>query len=354
MEPLYLLGEPICKPGHREKHFAPVSQAELCLEVLRETQDFDTVAAKLREEYLAIAWSLTEMGIDFRIIHAHQNQIDKQVLGVCIQKLGCRGADFSEKYFPPSVIYPRDFAIVLPGVILVNSQVTQLFIKEKDNYKIIPSPYGEGGRVLTSDRTILVSERLCTEEGKSRPAKSRDLEKVTNAGIKVGLLPPPVTQILTSSGFTNRSCFNDHLDRVACLISGRNSTLHLVVDPKIYTAKWRGGKDIPWTPIRPEETLERLKSICEPLGIAVHKPKSLRVPYSLNLLQFPDGRVLMTEGDENVAEVISRIVGEEKLFKTPTPIRFYPVWDYAGIRCLVSEAPLPLFKQLSVPIVKQL
>ena len=96
-----------------------------------------------------------------------------------------------------------------------------------------------------------------------------------------------------------------------------------------------------------KETIEKIKLICQPLGIEVHHPKKMEVPYALNLIQFPDNRVLMTGGDESVAELINEIVGEENVFKTPTPIRYFPVWLYAGIRCLVSEAPEPLFKPVA-------
>jgi len=350
MEEFYLVGEPIFNPTPRKEFCAPVSQVDLCLEVLRETQDENEIIDRLREEFLAIILSLKQMGIDFRIVYAHEDKVDMKAIGICIQALGCRLAGFSEDYFPPYIIYPRDFATVLPGLILVNSKAGELKVSQKGGYKILSSPFGEGGRVLTSQKTMLVSERLVEEESHSRPVGSQDLKEIIQEGINVGTFPFPLAQMFSASKRTNRASINDHIDRVACLIQGRDKGLHLVVDPLIETAVWRGkNRDSLWTLRTPGETREKITGSCKPFGINVHYPKALKVPYSLNLIQFRDGRILMTGGDDEVEGLITEIVGEDKIFKTPIPIRFFPVWSYAGIRCLVSEAPVPLFKHINSP-----
>lgn len=347
MQQLYLVGEPFFRPEPKEEYYAPIGQLELCQKILKETQDKTLVLDRLRKEYLAIVWTLKQMEIDFRIIYAHGDQIDKKVLGVCTQELGCKLAGFDQGYFAPSVIYPRDFATVLPGLVLVNSEVVDLKVRGKDDYKILPSPYGEGGRVLFSEKTILITERLAIKEGHSRPVEPRDIAVFSEMGIKVGILPFPVSRSFSLSGPKNKSFGNDHIDRVACLIRGKERKLHLVVDPLIHTTDWKDYKHVRWMPRFPRESMEKIEHTCEAMGINVCYPKGLEVPYSLNLIQFPDSRVLMTGGDETVAEIIGEIVGKENLFKTPIPIRFFPVWAYAGIRCLVSEAPMILFKRLN-------
>ena len=346
MDGLYLVGEPIFKVPCREEYYAPVSTTALCREVLKETEDKNKVIDKLREEYLAIIWSLVDMDINFRIIYAHEKEIDQRTFGVCASYMKCRFASFSEGFFPPYVAYPRDFSVVLPGMLLVNYKVGELKIKEKDGCRIVGSPYGDGGRVLFSKDTVLVSERLVGKDDRSRAAESGDLEKIREEGIKVGMIPCPLVQIFLASGETDRLFFNDHLDRIACLIEGRDGNLHLVIDPNLFTANWKGENGIFWTPRSPEETLEVIKKVCNPLGIEVHCLKKLRVPYALNLIQFPDGQILMTGGDDFAAETIKGIVGWDMVFKTPVPIRFFPVFCYAGIHCLVSEAPLPLLKKI--------
>ncbi len=347
MEELYLVGEPIFNPTPREEFCAPVGQVDLCQEVLRETQDEDEIIDRLREEFLAIVFSLNQMGIDFRIVYAHKDEIDMGVIRACIQGFGCRLAGFSEDYFPPYIVYPCDFATVLPGLILVNSKACELRVSQKGDYKILSSPFGEGGRVLTSQKTMLVSERLIEEETHSRPVGPQDLEEIIQEGINVGTFPFPLAQTFSASKRSNEVFINDHIDRVGCLIQGKDEGLHLVVDPLIVTAVWNGkNRGSLWTPRTPEETRKKITDSCKPFGINVHYPKTLKVPYSLNLVQFRDGRILMTDGDDEVEGVITEVVGEAKIFKTPIPIRFFPVWSYAGIRCLVSEAPVPLFKHI--------
>jgi len=343
MEQLYLVGEPIFKPPSDKKRYALVSQVGLCQQVLRETQESNIVIRKLQQEYLAIIWSLKEIGISFRIIYSHEDKVDKQVLRTCIDDLGCRLVGFHPDYFPAAVAYPRDFVTVLPKLILVNSQIASVKVGQKDNYRILPSFYGEGGRVLVWEKTMLACERLVLEDKHSSEPKG--LREIRQTGIKIALLPLPLSITFSISGVEEIAFFNDHLDRVACLIQGKDGGLHLIVDPQIYTADWKGHKQDPsWIRRFPEDTIKRIKQVCEPLEIEVHCPKKLEIPYSLNLIQFPDGQVLMTSGDDSVAEVVSEIVGEDKIVKTPIPIRFFPVWTYAGIRCLVNEAPMPLLK----------
>jgi hypothetical protein len=335
MEILYLVGEPLFKPEEpRQEFIVPFGQAELCQKVLSDTQDQQIVLVHLREEYLAIVGSLKAMGIDFRIVYSHPEEIDKRVLMLCIEHLQCRLTGFDSKYRRSAVIYPRDFATVLPGLILVNSKAVRLEVSHKDDYCLVRSLYGEGGRVLTSGKTMLICERLAMEDG--HLVEPQGLEEIKRKGIRIGLLPLPACTTFSMSRVSNRFSFNDHIDRVACLLHGEDDGLHLVVDPQIHSVNWKGL-------CSPKETLERIRSACEPLGIVVHCPKKLEVPYSLNLVQFPDGRVLMTSGDESVAEVVIEIVGKEKAFGTPVPIRFLPVWAYAGIRCFTNGLPKTLF-----------
>jgi len=343
MEQLYLVGEPIFKPPFGKKHYAPVSQVDICQQVLRETQEPNIVLKRLQEEYLAIIWSLKKIGINFRIIYSHEDKIDKQVLGVCVEHVGCRLVGFHRDYFPPTVAYPRDFVTVLPELILVNSQIAGVKVREKDNCRILSSPYGEGGRALTREKTMLACERLVLEDKHSSEPKG--LQEIRQAGIKIALLPLPLSIAFSISGVEKRAFFNDHLDRIGCLIRGKDRGLHFVVDPQIYTADWKGYRQATsWVRRSPGDTIKRIKQDCEPLEIEVHCPKKLKVPYSLNLIQFLDSQVLMTSGDDSIVEVVSEIVGEDKIAQTPIPIRFFPVWAYAGIRCLVNKAPMPLLK----------
>jgi hypothetical protein len=170
----------------------------------------------------------------------------------------------------------------------------------------------------------------------------------TTHQIQVGILPPPLGCAVrkTKALYEYKPFFSDHLDRVGCLLEGRDGMLHLVVDPQMCSIEWFGGTTLPWKIRGPEETFEELKVICNKLHITLCSPSKLVVPYTLNLEQFSDGRVLMTSGDNEVKELIGGIVGEENIFETPLPIRFLPVYQNAGIRCLINKAPTPLLKHL--------
>lgn len=345
MKGWYMIGEPLFEPRPREEYLTIVNQVNICQKILRETQDQSTVLENLRQEYLAIVCALSEMGINFRIIYSHEDKVDKGLIALCIKYLGCKLAGIDGRCFPPSVIFPRDFATTLPRAILVNSDLFEVRVqKKRGSYNILFSPYGEGGRVLTCGRTMLVGEQLITKKGEV--AKPVGLRKIAKMNIQIGLFPLPLSVKFSATEIKNKISYNDHLDRMACLIRGKDENLHLVVAPKVYTADLEGDGKCSWIPRSPEDTAKKIKSTCGPLGIKVHFPEKIEVPYSLNLIQFPDGRILMTSGDKSVEKVIREIVGEDKIFKTPIPIRFFPVWAYGGIRCLVNKAPEPLFKNL--------
>ncbi len=338
---MYLLGDPlypwILKKKPKKKFLAPVSQLELCQAVLKETHDIQQILENLRQEYLAIAYALKIMGIDFRIIYSHRKETDMKVLGACIEILGCKLAGFPQTFSPDVVSYPRDLFTVLPNFILANLQRVKLGRKARNCREIISSPYGEGGRILVCGTTALVGEKLILE---NKPSQNPNTEELTRVGLKVGLFPIPLAGEFSVEGLEDRLLPNDHLDRVTCLIKGIDGKIHLVVDSQICTGKLENGK---WNPLTPEESLKRVNAVCEQLGISFHIANT-KVPYSLNLMQFHDGRVLMTKGDDAVEKVIAGIVGKENITTTEVPIRFLPVYTYAGIRCWINEMPTILFK----------
>lgn len=339
MEQWYLVGEPLLDPKFRENYLAPIGQVDICLKILKEVKSEEQALQILREEYLAIVYALREMGINFRIIYAHKDNIDLKTLGACVKLLGCRLVGFPPGFIPQAVIYPRDLFTVFPNFVLVNSEIVEVLTDAKGDYHIISSLYGEGGRVLASQRTILVPEGLNLKEGCT--IQTTGLDELEKLGIKTGLLPMPLAQSFSAQGREDEIISYDHLDRTFALLEDQKNNLHLLVDPLICTTQWQNSS---WAPHYPQESLETIRKRCEPLMIEVHCPRQIKVPYSLNFLQFPDKRVLMTAGDDSVEELVADIVGRKNVFKTPTPIKLLPIFQYAGIRCLLNEAPAPLFK----------
>lgn len=315
---------------------APAGQLELCWEVLRETQDSEAILENLSQEYFSIILGLMEMGIDFRITYCKGDKTYRKMLSASAGKLGLKLMGFPRNFPPHLVCYPRDMFTVLPGIILVNPEIGRLKIKERSGYRILSSPYGEGGRVLLCGKTMLLSNGLIFEDNCS--IHKTELTDFEQNGMKLGFFPLSMSGTFSLAGIGKNFFPSDHSDRVACLINGEDQKLHLVIDPNIFTVE---NTLITRTP---KESLEKIKIICQKLGIEVHCPRKIEVPYALNLIQFPDNRILMTSGDDSITAVIAEIVGEEKITQTEVPIRYFPVYTRAGIRCLVNKAPPPLFK----------
>ncbi|MFC1662985.1 hypothetical protein ACFL04_02325 [Patescibacteria group bacterium] len=230
-------------------------------------------------------------------------------------------------------------------MLLVNPEIAELLVEEKDGYRIFSSPWGIGGRVLHSGKSVLVSERIVETGGHSVSAAKASEDLINQ--LNVAFYPSPVVGTYTAEVIDNRPRFNDHIDRVGCLLRGRDGRLHHIADPHCCVIQWRGRSKTPcWYALPEFESVVLLRQRLRPLGIVDHAPDSLAVPYSLNLVQFPDGRVLMTSGDPATEMLVGDIVGADKVVTTPVPIRYFPVWKYAGIRCLVSEAPTPLMKSV--------
>lgn len=351
MEERYFLGEPSLRPKNNGGYFAPTGQLKICFDIIKETQDRDKVLDELRKEYVAIILTMKEMGVDFRIIYSHPRQADKNLISLCVGELGCKVERFTPNIPPCFTSFPRDFAVFLPGLILMNSSVVKFPEKKKENIRIISSPYGEGGRMLTCGNTALISKRILSEDGKT-PVKSRKPRELIQVGMEIGFFPPSLAAQFTAEGKLKRVAINDHIDRVTCLIEGEDGKFHLVVDPRIQTLNWKkfrkekNGK-VSYGTLSSEGTQKIINSLCERLGIEVHYPEKIEVPCSLNLIQFSAGKVLMTGGDESVAGLIDKIVGKENVFKTALPIRFFPAWRYGGIRCLVNELPDVIFKSIT-------
>jgi len=346
---MYLVGEPVCWDDcsglDREEFQVPVGQVNACLEVLTETPSTG-VADILRDEYLSIVQALVDMGIEFRIIYSHPDMVDEQMLAICHKAYRCKFCRFTPDFLPSTIMYPRDFCTVMPGIILFNPQV-QLLTERKDGYRLLSSPYGQGGRAWVAKSTMIVGERIIGEN-KSWRATEDDYGAIQEEGIQVGLVPPPIGTYIKREGLTDRFYPNDHLDRVGGMLVGKDGeSLHLVVDSQILTTDYvttsQGQEKVP---LDPATSIARIQATCDSLGVTLHIPSSpLTVPYVLNFVQFPDGRVLMTSGDAVAQQIVSSIAGKENVFTTRVPIRFLPVYTYAGIHCIVSEAPMPILKR---------
>jgi hypothetical protein len=296
--------------------------------------------SRLRAEYLAIIRALDTMDVPFRIVYAHPEIIDHEVLAELADRRS-KFARFNEGFFPSSVAFPRDFCSVLPGLILFNED-TRLKVTGSDGWEFRSSPFGQGGRMLAAQTTVVVSERLCREKEESEMVGDEELAAISRFGLTAVRCPAPVLARLDDNGRITATAVNDHVDRVAALIRDERGGLHLMIDPRVVTARFPDPAGQHCEPMGAEETVGILRERLDPLGIHVHRPPGLLNPYALNLLQFDDGRILMTEGDADLKEFLESLSGKGSVTTTDGPIRYMPTWLCGGIRCLVSEEPTPI------------
>jgi hypothetical protein len=343
---MYLLGEPVFKPAPRDKFLAPAGQANLCLRVFEESTDPDVVRQKLAEEYVAIAASLKTMGVDFRILFVHREDVEMPVIEVCVGHLGCRLGTLDPSFAHPMTMFPRDMSTNIPGVLLV-SENFRVSGSERNGWKIHVSPWGEGGRILSVPGYAVVSERISTGEKSSYAVDDQHTLILREAGLSVMTMPPPLVARMNMRGEMVGALFNDHVDRVGCLVQDPKGRPHLIVEPLIGGTRRSSSRNDgeEWEVIGADEMIALLKRSSRHGGIEFHLAPRLRVPYALNLFQHVDGRILMTGGESEVVSLLEEVAGRGSITETPVPIRYFPAWLQAGIRCLINEAPTPFLKK---------
>jgi len=279
---------------------------------------------------------LKQMGLDFRVAFSSEEGLDKLIVSVLTQVLDCRFVGFGPNVNRMATAFPCDFGTELPNAVLLSDAFGCLRSDFTKGVRSVTSPYGEAGRLLHADDIAFVAERVCLGTS-SRPADTSELASI---GMKVGLLPNLLAHFLEAGGDSVFTSTNDHLDRVAGMLKDPAGGKHLIIDPMY----WGGPAS---SPITPAAVREKIKQKCNRLGVTLHLPfeQTLSIPYSLNFVQFDDGRVMMTSGDEPLAKLIVEIVGDDKVVTTATPIFMYPTARFAGIRCLVGQVPTIFFKK---------
>lgn len=348
MEETIMLGAPsfgeVLNLSPEKEFFIPFGQSKICHDIIKATQNKAVIVERLATEYLSIVLALKEMGVNFYITYTDDVRIPSQMLDDFKDNLKCRLLILPKNFPPQFGCYPRDMLTILPKpkIVLLNQEISRKGISQKGEYFFISSLYGQGGRVLSRDNTMLVPKRLIIENTRTRCDKQ--LKVLLQRGVKIGQLPVPLGGICTLNKIEEKLFSNDHLDRVSNLMKGTDGALHLVLDPKICIIDEDKKGD--WIPLGPIESIVRITEYCEPLGIKVHYPYKTEVPYSVNFEQFSDGRILMTGGDKPMANIIEGIAGRKNVIQTKVPVKFTPVYNRAGIKCMLNEIPEPMIASL--------
>ena len=287
------------------------------------------LADALRTEYAAIAHALSSTGEDFVVVNLAKI-IDQGGDNVGMQNESlCLEPGFPEQLYT----FPRDAFMTVKRLFLTNAGPSVAMRINNAECTGLCSQFGEGGRVLGRRKTLLVAEALCINGEAALSEQLEDMGKIRDMGYLMATIPNP-DGIVCGSTDKRSISYTDHLDRVGGLLEDRCGELYLVLDPNFRC--YSDGTSL----LSREDSRGLVQSQCESVGVEVLiSPRDLEVPYSVGFYQTPGGRVVITSGDEAVAETVANIVGEENVYTTNVPIEYFPAHVSAGIHCLVTDIP---------------
>ncbi|TSC90167.1 MAG: hypothetical protein G01um10145_271 [Microgenomates group bacterium Gr01-1014_5] len=283
----------------------------------------ESVADKLRQEYADIASALIDHNIPFRFIRAHKEEIDEELCFKLMFRFGVSGVNLH--HLISSTCFPRDMLVHLDTITFVNPDAN-FFLPELRSRM---SYLGEGGAVLRVNSKLFFSDPRGCDLKKHK--KHSEHIKQLPARFNVGLLPFPCgVEINMLTGYSEEF-LNHHVDRTAAFIKGRDGKDYLLVEP-VYISE----NQQPWG-----SYAKFIQDQCTKLGVelVVIERAPDDTPYSLNLVQFYDGTVMMTAGHESLEKIIRQIVGDNRVITTQRPLVYYPVIRRGGWRCMSVFAP---------------
>lgn len=333
-----LVAEPIFGHPDEDKNWmhkvtVPLGQEEWVENLTSTKLDEPTIEKNFMDEYLAIIASLKEIGVPFRVIVSHRKLIDETFVAVMLTAFRIRGLSLNEAL--SSTCFPRDMMVDFDGKAYINPEANFNF---PDNSGRI-SPLGEGGRVLRQGRKVFVPDQRGYVQSRKRFVQ--DLQRL-HSRFQIGFLPHPLAIELDTRNGSRKVFTNDHLDRTAALIVGKDGKDYLVLDEHYVNESYPPYGDY-WNQIQRE---------CRKLGVIpiVLERGPGSIPYAINLEQFFDGTVLCTGEDFALKVVLGQIVGLDKIKVTNKPIIFYPIFRQGGIRCMLLFAPE---KIVGEPVVRR-
>lgn len=277
----------------------------------------------LTREYVSIVRALKQNGVSFRIIVAHRDAVDKEILLRLMLSFNIRGLGLHPSI--SSTCFPRDMMVDFDGMIFVNPEANFNF----PNNSGIESPLGDGGAVISSSNKLFVADPAGYPP-RAKMQLERDLARVRGR-FQIGFLPHPIGVKINTETGEREEFTSHHPDRVSGKLKGRDGKDYLLVD-STYADQYR----YPWG-----SYYHVIRNTCGQLQTKlVVVERDLRdTPYSLNFEQFEDGSVVMTSGHRKLERIVRDIIGDNTVVVTETPIILYPVRRKGGIRCMTLFAP---------------
>lgn len=330
----YLLGCPFFELNFKKdiRQFIPVGQYETASKVFRKTRDKKSMITHLKSEYKAIAKTLLELGITFLIVDLERG--DKKT-GQWLRSKGCLSLVLPYEHIIHWQIFPRDMCVYIKEVnaLLVHSDLFAFPSTNLKGSQIIHTTWWEGGRLLLSRDRMLLGQ---LPESKNKSKEARVISKLRDMGMKAAFLPHALFYGLSPIGRKVFVFHHSHIDLIGSLLKGKDGGFHLIIDPA-----YRTGPLI--DPLNIQDSLDLVRKNCDKIEVEVHVPKKdLSVPLATAMVQFEDGGVLATKGDDEVRAIVDDIVGSENVHMTDIPIAHYPIFGGAGLHCLITESPEPL------------
>jgi hypothetical protein len=340
MDRAYVLGAPrfVSRAAHERIH-VPLEEWEASYDVYEESGwgNVEWVAARRSREYRSIVRALRDLDLPFAIFTPPDPAaLFGQPGGSEVRRLlrESRLLHAPDALARAHVSYPRDLMHVVRDVWLIQERDRACFADPPDASARF-SALGEGGRVLHAGNVLLHPDAILVD-GETRRA---DFEV---PGVTCRPMPPPWLGSCDRGGLVLGDLRPaDHLDRTGCLLADDRGGVHLIVNHGLRVR----GEPSPAEPrlLSRRATDRILRERLSGTAVQVHRAPPSPVPQILSVIQDDTGRILMSGGDDDTKAFVEGITSRP-VHTTDVPIRAYPVFSLAGLRCLVGETPRTFFE----------
>lgn len=313
--------------AHRQVPGVLLGNVAVARAILADSGDAPRFSRQFDAEYRSILDALLEAGMPFRVLNLHAAASDLSAQLRADRYPGFR-IDAPEQ--GSTFLYPRDLMVYLRSHDIALTSATWLKpgAGDRGGVSCWPTCWSEGGRVLFSDDTLVVFRH----PEKAEAPEQETLDRLRDRGLRVVEIPAGIFGTIDQEGHLSGLFHDHHIDRAAGLVRGPDGTGHLLLGPGYRTGPLNA-------PLDAHESIAVVRRICETADIQVHGIPDTALPYATSLVQSPEGTVVISGGNESVAEVLETIIGAEAVVPTALPITHFPVFASAGIHCLVTESP---------------
>lgn len=336
MDTAHVLGAPrfVSRSGV-DRLQVPAEEREIAAAILAESGD--GIALQRSREYRSIVRALDRLELPFAIFTpSDPAALFRQPGGREVRRLlrTRRLLHAPDSLTRSHSSYPRDLMHVVNDVWLINACDRRSFGESPDPAALF-SELGEGGRVLHAGGYVLHPDAVAAN---GEPVR----REFALPGATCLPMPQPWLVSHDREGpVAGDSADADHLDRYGCLLEDARRGLHLIVNHglRLRAQPSDEGPSV----LTPEATDDAFATRLAGTPVAFHRAPPSPVPQILNLIQDHAGRILMSGGDERMRSFVENVTSRE-VHTTDVPIRYYPVFSLAGIRCLLGEMPRTFFE----------